>query len=664
MQNTTLGNIDFRSYARAETRMALEGPISTCTAPPVGPRARLEQLRADHRPSPGDRALSSSRSDTSVNPSRLWRFVFLFLLLSRPASALIFTVNSESDEPDAVVGDALCQSTGGACTLRSALEEASVSAVDEVAFAVDSVTVTSNLPAISAPLTIGSCAHSVRLQGDATLDWGLRVNGTGGANIRGLIVSGFTKQGDHASPATNGAGVRLDADGNTLDCSQLTDNTYGVLIFGADQVLTGVRASGNTEDGLLIAGEAARNNRILGGVFGLTADGMEAQPNGGDGINIVDGASDNLIKEVVASGNLSAGIEVRAGAHNNTITRSTVGLDASLTGAVGNHKLGIKLLGPGNVISWSVISGQRIGADDVSTRAAGIEVEFPRNRVQHCLVGTSPDGSSAVPNAVGIVVLAGHNLVTGNTVSGNLYDGIIVAQDDDGDCAGDPDCPTSALLIARNLIGVGVDEITPLGNGRSGIGLSGVPGSPGATINNRIVRNVIANNGASGISTYDYSGLDFGAAGTGNALYGNILYNNAGNNGALGIDLTVAAAPAPSDGITPNHVGTLSGPNNFQNHPDITSIVRRDDRLMAELMLRSEPLQTFLVEVCGNVVGDPECHWPLSRKTVQTDQAGIVNFAVKLPANVRGSAVAATASRRIAAGVYETSEFSAEFPLP
>jgi CSLREA domain-containing protein len=609
-------------------------------------------------------ATARHRLPTAGGTFRIWRLIGLLLLLAQSAPALTFTVTSATDESDATVGDGLCQTAGGACTLRAALEEATATVVDEIALSVDGITLLSNLPVISTPLIIGSCAHPVQLHGDATLDWGLRVGGNGGATLRGWVVSGFTKRGDHSDPATNGIGVRLDSDGNTVDCSQMTDSVFGAVIFGARNLLSGVRASGNAENGVLVSGPTARRNRILDSVFGLTADGMAAEPNGSDGIGVVDGASRTLIKGVVASGNLGAGIEVSDHGHDTKILNSTIGLNTSGTAPVGNHKVGIKFLGPGNLVSGCVISGHTIGADSVYSRAPGVEVEYPRNRVRRSRIGTTPDGRSAMPNALGVVVLAGENEVSRNNISGNLYDGIVVLQDNDDDCLGDPECPTTNVLVAKNQVGVAVDGITPLGNGRTGIGLNGTPDVPGATFNNRVVANTIANNGASGISTYDYIGLGFGAAGTGNALYGNTLYNNAGNNGARGIDLTLAAFPTPSEGVTPNHVGTVNGPNDFQNHPDITSVARRGDHVDVELVLSSDPLRGFLVELCSNDIGDPECHWPLLRKTVRTDAAGIVEFTMSVPANVPGGALTATASRRLEAGIYSTSEASAEFLLP
>jgi len=48
----------------------------------------------------------------------------LLAAASVPARAVTFTVESQADEADVLIGDGLCASAGGACTLRAALQEA------------------------------------------------------------------------------------------------------------------------------------------------------------------------------------------------------------------------------------------------------------------------------------------------------------------------------------------------------------------------------------------------------------------------------------------------------------------------------------------------------------------------------------------------------------
>ena len=50
-----------------------------------------------------------------------------------PADGLTFTVNSTADDPDAVVGDGICETIpgNGVCTLRAAIQEAVAQATDD-----------------------------------------------------------------------------------------------------------------------------------------------------------------------------------------------------------------------------------------------------------------------------------------------------------------------------------------------------------------------------------------------------------------------------------------------------------------------------------------------------------------------------------------------------
>ena len=59
--------------------------------------------------------------------------VVLLCALGSPASAATFSVTSTADAPDAAVGDGVCATAGGACTLRAAVEEANAqSGIDVV----------------------------------------------------------------------------------------------------------------------------------------------------------------------------------------------------------------------------------------------------------------------------------------------------------------------------------------------------------------------------------------------------------------------------------------------------------------------------------------------------------------------------------------------------
>ena len=149
----------------------------------------------------------------------------------------------------------------------------------------------------------------------------------------------------------------------------------------------------------------------------------------------------------------------------------------------------------------------------------------------------------------GTNLIGGTNAASANIVSGNTGNGIVLAS-----------INARNNTVQRNLVGLALGGIAPLGNGRNGIALSNlasanlIGGDSGGA-------NQIAFNGSNGVVLSP-------DAGVGNAILGNSIYSNS----ALGIDLG-------GDGPTPNHTpGTVAGPNQLQNFPvlaDVTSQSRR-----------------------------------------------------------------------------------------
>src|SRR5262249_36379822 len=173
-------------------------------------------------------------------------------------------------------------------------------------------------------------------------------------------------------------------------------------------------------------------------VSGLAAIPNSA-PNGAGVVRIDGGASDNLIGgSAPGAGNLISG-------NNNT------------------------LFSPGDISHW----GDGIGISGVGT---------DRNKVQGNMIGADQTGNVALPNSWhgdGVIIRAGarYNVIgtdgdgvndgsEGNIISGNLSDGIDIV-----------DIGTEYNVVAGNIIGLGLDGSTPLGN------VDGVAIWAGATAN-------------------------------------------------------------------------------------------------------------------------------------------------------------------------------------
>ena len=108
---------------------------------------------------------------------------------------------------------------------------------------------------------------------------------------------------------------------------------------------------------------------------------------------------------------------------------------------------------------------------------------------------------------------------------------------------------TTNNLAIGNAIGTNAAGTLAAGNKGAGVMIDG-----GAT-SNTVTQNLIANNGSNGLSILDTST-------SGNAIQANSIYNNTG----LGIDLG-------NDGVTKNDLQSAPGPNNWQQFPVLTAAI-------------------------------------------------------------------------------------------
>ena len=146
-------------------------------------------------------------------------------------------------------------------------------------------------------------------------------------------------------------------------------------------------------------------------------------------------------------------------------------------------------------------------------------------------------------------VIGGSAAGAGNVISGNGSDGIVIS---DG---ASPGTGTTGTVVQGNLIGVGSDGTTPLGNAAHGVHITTVDANMiGGTAAG--AGNTIAHNTWTGVNIQNNSA-------TANSILGNAIHSN----GGIGIDLGV-------DGVTPNDVipgDGDSGPNDLLNFPVISS---------------------------------------------------------------------------------------------
>jgi hypothetical protein len=255
-------------------------------------------------------------------------------------------------------------------------------------------------------------------------------------------------------------------------------------------------------------------------------------------------------------------------------------------------------------------------------------------------IGTNAAGTAGMGNAgTGLVM----NASDGNTIGGAAPGAGNIISDNDGQGVhlhGDSDDNT----FLGNLIGVGADGTTALGNGSTcgcaGFWLQGgdrnTVGGVGAG-----EANVVANNEDEGVAV---------ETGDRNAIRGNSIHSN----GGVELDLY------PSYGVTPNDpVDSDGGANRLQNFPDLTSAGANLAGTQVKGSLSSKPSTAYTIDFYSSPTCDTSGNGGgstyLGSTPVVTNGAGTVSFTASLSVSAAtGSSVTATATDPFG----RTSEFS------
>ena len=354
-------------------------------------------------------------------------------------------------------------------------------------------------------------------------------NGSNNNTIGGLtlaarnIISGNTSIGVYVESADNtvtGNLIGLNAAGTAA-----VANTYGVYVINvANTVIGGTTAagrnviSGNTSDGIQVAGASATGTLIQGNYIGTNASGTSGIGNGSAGVNIQSSATGNTIGGAAAgagnviSGNLTFGVFVVA--PNNTVSGNIIGLDAAGTAKLANGSFGVYVTNAGagttvggtTALARNVISGN--GVDGIVVDGGGSSTAL-NVLIEGNYIGTGLDGASALGNSrYGIYLYNGAagNTVggtasgAGNVVSGSGTYGVMIAGINNAVAGNIIGLSAAGTGAVANNVGVYIDDV-----GGNTIG--------GTTA---LERNLISGNTTDGIRIV-------GASATGNLVQGNYI---------------------------------------------------------------------------------------------------------------------------------------------
>ncbi len=280
----------------------------------------------------------------------------------------------------------------------------------------------------------------------------------------------------------------------------------------------------------------------------------------GDGVTFAAGADGSSVRGLILDASFDRSVVVQ-GANAVTVAGNFIGVDA--TGLVGTgfgtSSSGVYVGGSaGSTVGGIEVADRNLVAG-VSLSQSGVDLDGSTGTlVQGNYIGTDRTGLAAVPNSDGVAIFGGatNNLVSGNVIAGNYGSGVSVQGSD-----------SVGNTIAANLIGVGADGTTPLGNGNgiydensgqitiggplggntvadsSSYGIQLLGGQTAPTV----AGNVVTGNGGSGI--YVEGGEGGGPSGF--AITGNRVAGNA----EIGIYLSFVDSSAARSTVSGNTVG-------------------------------------------------------------------------------------------------------------
>ncbi len=446
----------------------------------------------------------------------------------------------------------------GAGSLRAAIESANLTAGSDTITFDPSVT-------LIAPLT-----ELPNLEEDITLDGGGVVT-LDGVNIVGLPNGVFASGNNNTIAGLTivrfgGKGVYLTGNGNTvrgclIGIDGVTPNQgnggAGITVSGSNNIVGGATAadrnviSGNGYQGVLVLGDTASGNQVIGNYIGTDLDGALGVGNGQYGVFLASSAN-NVVgapgKGNLISGNGADGVIIsNDGASGNLVQSNIIGLSADGVLAIPNAGSGVAIYRGSNTVggtgagAGNTICGNLLHGIIVSTGDAGIVI-------QGNSIGLAPVPNGAVGNGIGGILVqyatnsqvGGPSIAARNIILGNIDGGIHLINADNarvqGNYIGVPDSGANTALGVQAL-GIVVED-------SAGVIIGGT---------SALAANTIAYHSGEGIVL----------SGT-LTQHCTIRYNSIHSNGAQGINLTGStnsnlAAPT-IDAINPI-VGTVEAPS-------------------------------------------------------------------------------------------------------
>ena len=306
-----------------------------------------------------------------------------------------YWVTAPNDAGDVNVGDGVCRTSGGRCTLRAALQEA----------AVDRATSTIRFTCLSNTkntIKISKALPNLRdLAGPTIVD--------------GVPPDGFTEKcpmielrGPGSTSTVNG--LTLTSPGNVVRNLSIYDFRNQIRITGWSNRIT-ENIIGTSRDGTF---DASQQRPIAEDTAGVQLDGD---------------ASNNVIEGNAIAGNADIGVLVRATASANTVARNDIGL--TVAGARPNGSHGVVL---GATTRFNTVGGERAAGNAIAAnRGSGIQVGGTLNRVAGNTIGLRlrrGENGGVIGGSEVVAPNADTNVVVGPSAEARISHNLVIGQPD------------------------------------------------------------------------------------------------------------------------------------------------------------------------------------------------------------------------------------------
>ncbi len=305
-------------------------------------------------------------------------------LVAAPSHAATFVVDTTADTADAVPGDGICADSGGACSLRAAIQEANALAGDDII----------ELGAATYVLS-GAAGDDLALSGDLDITGNLTLNGAGTAST--IIDGGGVDRVLDIDPS--GAGVSVTIANLTVRNGNAPGEAGGGIrnrgTLSLSNVTLAANSSGINGGGLLNLGTLTLTNTTVSGNT-ANADGGGIYNGGGSTLTIT--ASTLSGNSANSAGRNGGGLFNASGALA-TLTNVTVSGDSANNGGGGVFNSG------GTATLTNVTLG-----DNGATLGGGIFNAAGTATLTNTLVAGSAGG-----NCGGVITSGGNNLDDGST---------------------------------------------------------------------------------------------------------------------------------------------------------------------------------------------------------------------------------------------------------